>query len=65
MIYPVARLVDLLVRMRSFDLEPKRIRIIYPGLQSGAKLALIEASLKGGGGLKILPPLIDQGEFSI
>jgi tRNA1(Val) A37 N6-methylase TrmN6 len=57
--------VDLLVRMRGFDLEPKKIRIVYPGLQTEAKLALVEASLGGREGLKVLPPLIDQGDFSI
>jgi tRNA1Val (adenine37-N6)-methyltransferase len=65
MIYPAVRLVDLLVRMRGFDLEPKKIRIVYPGLQTEAKLALVEASLGGREGLKVLPPLIDQGNFSI
>ncbi len=65
MVYPVVRLVDILVRMRGYNLEPKRIRIVYPGLQSEAKLALIETSLGGRGGLKVLPPLMDQGDFSI
>jgi len=65
MIYPAVRLVDVLVRMRGFNLEPKRVRIVYPGMQSEGKLALIEASLGGRGGLKILPPLLDQGDFSI
>jgi tRNA1Val (adenine37-N6)-methyltransferase len=65
MIYPAVRLVDVLVRMRGFNLEPKRVRIVYPGMQSEGKLALIEASLGGSGGLKILPPLLDQGDFSI
>lgn len=65
MIYPSVRLVDILLRMRRFDLEPKKVRINYPGLQSGAKLALIEAVLGGKPGLEILPPLIGQGNFSI
>ena len=65
MVYPVVRLVDILVRMRGYNLEPKRIQIVYPGLQSEAKLALIEASSGGRRGLKILPPLMDQGDFSI
>lgn len=65
MIYPAVRLVDVLVRMRGFNLEPKRVRIVYPGMQSEGNLALIEASLGGRGGLKILPPLLDQGDFSI
>ncbi|MBW1888689.1 MAG: SAM-dependent methyltransferase, partial [Deltaproteobacteria bacterium] len=65
MIYPATRLVDLMGSMRGYGLEPKRIRIIYPDLQSEAKLALIEASLGGRRGLKILPPIMDQGDFSI
>jgi tRNA1Val (adenine37-N6)-methyltransferase len=65
MIYPAVRLVEVLVRMRGFNLEPKRIRVVYPGMESEAKLALIEASLGGRKGLKVLPPLFDQGDFSI
>ncbi len=65
MIYPAVRLVEVLVRMRGFNLEPKRIRIVYPGMESEAKLALIEASLGGRRGLKVLPPLFEQGDFSI
>jgi tRNA1Val (adenine37-N6)-methyltransferase len=65
MIYPSVRLVDILLRMRRFDLEPKKVRIIYPGLQSAAGLVLIEAVLDGKPGLEISPPLIGQGNFSI
>ncbi len=65
MIYPAVRLVEVLVRMRGFNLEPKRIRVVYPGMESEAKLALIEASLGGRRGLTVLPPLFDQGDFSI
>ena len=65
MIYPAERLVDLLGGMRSNGLEPKRVRIIYPGIESDAKLALVEASLGGKRGLRVLPPLVDQGEYSI
>ncbi|NIS15586.1 MAG: hypothetical protein GWN96_05000 [candidate division Zixibacteria bacterium] len=46
-------------------MEPKRIRIVYPGMESEAKLALIEAALGGRRGLKVLPPLFEQGDFSI
>jgi tRNA1Val (adenine37-N6)-methyltransferase len=65
MIYPAERLVDILGRMRRLNLEPKRVQINYPDLQSSAKLALIEASLGGRPGLEILPPLIGQGNFSV
>ncbi len=58
MIYPAVRLVDIIVRMRSFNLEPKRIRVIYPSLESEAKLILIEAAADGRGGVKLMKPLI-------
>ena len=65
MIYPAERLVDMVTRMRGHDLEPKRLRVIYPSLGSEAKLVLIEATVGGRGGLKLLPPLLDQGDFSV
>jgi tRNA1Val (adenine37-N6)-methyltransferase len=64
MIYPAERLPDLMIRLRDFGMEPKRMQVIYPSMTSEAKLALIEASLGGRKGLKILPPLIDQGHRS-
>lgn len=65
LIYPSVRLTDILVRMRRFGLEPKRLRINYPTLKSKAELALIEASLGGRPGLEIGPPLLGQGNLSI
>lgn len=65
MIYPVERLNDLMIKLRSMDMEPKRMRIIYPGMKSEAKLAMIEAFLGGKAGLKVMPPLLDQGEYSM
>lgn len=65
MVYPAERLVDLIGRMRRYNLEPKRIQIIYPDTESEAKLAMVEAVYGGKGGLKILAPLFDQGMFSI
>jgi tRNA1Val (adenine37-N6)-methyltransferase len=65
MIYPADRLADLMMSMRQYNLEPKRIRIIYPNADSEAKLALVEGVSGGNSGVKILPPLFDQGSFSI
>lgn len=64
-IYPAERIADLIIRLKKFGMEPKRIRIIYPNMTSEAKLAMVEAALGGKKGLKILPPLMDQGNFSI
>ena len=63
LIYPSVRLADILVRMRRFDMEPKKIQIIYPDLNSGAKLVLVEAILGGRPGLKISPPIVGQGNW--
>jgi tRNA1Val (adenine37-N6)-methyltransferase len=65
LIYPSARLVDILAHLRRYNLEPKRIQINYPNLKSGAKLALIEATLGGRPGLEICPPLLGQGNFGV
>jgi tRNA1(Val) A37 N6-methylase TrmN6 len=64
-IYPAERLVDILLHMRRFNLEPKRVRIAYPDMTSSAKLAMIEAIKGGRPGLEIAPPMLGQGEFSI
>lgn len=63
-IYAAVRLVDLLIRMRGFGLEPKKIRLIHPGPGRDAKLVLVEASAGGRRGVKILSPLADQGRTS-
>jgi len=65
MIYPAERLADLIFRIRSFGMEPKRLRMIYPSMNSEAKLALLEAFIGGRAGLKVLPPLVDQGDYTI
>ena len=65
LIYPAERMVDVLVRMRRFNLEPKRIRVNHPSVASCAKLVLVEAVKGGRPGLEMAPPLLGQGEFSI
>ena len=65
LIYPAGRLVDILVRMRAFEFEPKRVQVIYPSMEEESKLVLVEGARGGKAGIKILPPLMDQGEFSI
>jgi tRNA1Val (adenine37-N6)-methyltransferase len=64
-IYPANRLTEVFSRMRSQDLEPKRLQVIYPDSASHAKLAMIEGRAGGKSGLTILPPIFGQGRFSI
>jgi len=65
LIYPCMRLTDLLLHLRRFNLEPKRVQVHYPTLESEGELALLEASLGGRPGLKVSPPIVGQGPFSI
>jgi tRNA1Val (adenine37-N6)-methyltransferase len=65
LIYPAERLTDLLVRMRGLGLEPKRLQLAHPSLHAGAKLALVEAVLEGRPGVTVLPPILDQGGYSL
>jgi len=65
LIYPANRLVEIFAKMRIQDIEPKRLQIVFPNSSSYAKLAMIEGRLLGKSGLKILPPLFGQGQFSI
>jgi len=65
LIYPANRLPEVFSRMKSQDLEPKMLQLIYPDPASHAKLAMIEGRLGGKSGLTILPPIFGQGRFSI
>jgi tRNA1(Val) A37 N6-methylase TrmN6 len=64
-IYPAGRLVELLVRMRAFDFEPKRMQMVHASVEEESKLVLVEGARGGKVGAKVLAPLFDQGEFSI
>lgn len=57
-IYPAARAIDLVVRMRTFKLEPKRVRLIHPKPGSEAILVVAEGVKHGNPGLDVSAPLI-------
>lgn len=52
------RLMDILTLMRSYRLEPKRLRFVYPKEGKEANTILVEGIKDGSPGLKALPPLI-------
>ena len=64
-IYPAERLTDLLARMRGIGLEPKRVQTVHPNLASPAKLVLVEGVCDGRPGARVLPPIADQGDYTI
>lgn len=57
MVHRPLRLVDMLILMRKYDLEPKTIQFIHPKLGKQPNLMLIKAIKKGASELKIQEPL--------
>jgi tRNA1Val (adenine37-N6)-methyltransferase len=57
LVYPAVRLADLITFVRESHLEPRRLRLVYPHVEKGAKLILLEAIRGGGPALEIHPPL--------
>jgi tRNA1Val (adenine37-N6)-methyltransferase len=58
LIFPAARLAELVTLMQKRALEPKRLRLVHPYADRPAALVLVEAVKQGGKGLEVLPPLI-------
>jgi tRNA1(Val) A37 N6-methylase TrmN6 len=51
------RLLEILNKMKEYNIEPKRIRFVYPKDIINCNMVLIEGTKNGKEGLKILPPL--------
>ena len=67
MVHRPERLSDIITIMRKNNIEPKRIRFVYPKETKEANILLIEGVKNGRLGLKILPPLYshcENGEYS-
>lgn len=62
MVHRPARLADVLCAMRKYSIEPKRMRMVHARAEATPSLFLVDGALNGGRELKILPPLIMQGE---
>lgn len=56
-VFLAERLVDLAYQLRTYRLEPKRLRLIHSRLDKPANLVLVEAVKGGRSGLATLPPL--------
>jgi len=56
-IYPARRMVELLYQMRTYKIEPKRLRLVYSKSGGRAEFALTEGLLGGGEELYVEPPL--------
>ncbi|MCK9362349.1 MAG: methyltransferase [Syntrophales bacterium] len=66
-IYPATRMVELIARMRSFRIEPRRLRLVYSRTGVAAVFVLVEGTKGGGESLDVLPPLLiyeAKGEYT-
>ncbi len=52
------RLVDIVMTMRMYRIEPKRLRLVHPRIGSPPNMVLIEGMKEAKPDLNILPPLI-------
>lgn len=57
MVHRSERLMEILMMMKKYNFEPKKIRFVYPNRSKDSDLVLIEGTLNGKSGLKILKPL--------
>ena len=62
MVHITERLTDILVAMRSHDIEPKTLQMIHGRLDKPAKIFLIEGIRGGNTSLEVKPPLIVHHE---
>lgn len=58
LIYPTARMLDLFILLRSYKMEPRKIRFIHSYRERPARLMLVEARKSARADLLVLPPLI-------
>lgn len=62
LVHRTNRFLDILRLCSKYGLEVKKIRFIYPKVNSESNMILVEARKNGGVGLKVLPPLYAHEE---
>ncbi|MUK88090.1 methyltransferase [Ornithinibacillus sp. L9] len=62
MVHRPGRLVDILTTFRAYNLEPKRMQLVYPKKGKEANMLLVEGIRDGKADLTILPPLYIYNE---
>ncbi len=66
-VHRTERLIDIIELMKKHNIEPKKIRLIYPKIGSDSNILLIEGTKNGNPGLKILDPIYthdESGEYT-
>ena len=58
MVHRTERFVEIIEKMKKYNLEPKRLQFIYPKKGKNSDLFLVEGVKNGHCGLKLLAPLV-------
>lgn len=58
MVHRTERFVEIIEKMKQYNIEPKRVQFIYPKKNRESDLFLIEGIKNGKSGLKLLSPLV-------
>ena len=67
MVHRPQRMIEIFNLMQKYDIEPKRIKFVYPKYNKESHILLVEGIYKGKKGLKIEPPLYahnNDGSYS-
>lgn len=62
LVHRTERLIEIIELMKKHNIEPKRMRLIYPKVNTESNLVLIDGRKNGKDGLKILSPLYIHNE---
>lgn len=62
LVHRTERLIEVIEKMKENNIEPKRIRFVFPKQNSNSNLFLIDGRKNGKPGLKLLNPLIVHNE---
>lgn len=62
MVHRTDRLIEIISLFSKYGLEVKKIRFIYPKMNTESNMVLIEGRKNGKTGLKLLPPLYAHNE---
>ena len=62
LVHKPQRISDLISEARKYKLEPKKMRLVYPTINSKPSIVLMEYVYFGGNELEVLSPLIEYNE---
>lgn len=54
------RITDILITMKKYNIEPKKIQFVFPSPDKEANILLVEGRLNAKSGIKVLPPIISH-----